>query len=233
MEPEDSPSSPRGDLAQRLAAAYGRLRNIEEQGWNAHHRFSFVSLGQITEPVRQAMAEAGVVVLPSVVEAVEEPWEMRSGTGMKITLTVEFTWIAAESGESMTTRWKGVGFDGGDKAYNKAYSAILKQALQKTFLISSAMAVDEDPDAESPEPPREQGWDRLKLVDDIRTLLYGANLAGGEVAAFEAFLAESYDATSIDRIAMPDLEKARHRLCSMSAEERRSAVLAKVASSAA
>ena len=49
-----------GDLAMRLAAVYARLRNLEEAGTNTHHKYSFVALGQVTDPVRDAMAEAGL-----------------------------------------------------------------------------------------------------------------------------------------------------------------------------
>ena len=72
-----------GDLAQRLAYVYSNLRNLEEAGWNGYHRFSFVALGQLTDPVRAAMAKAGVIVLPSVIDSSEELWEMKNGTGLK------------------------------------------------------------------------------------------------------------------------------------------------------
>ena len=38
-----------GDLAKRLAAVYAQLRNLEEAGVNSHHRYNFVSLGQVTD----------------------------------------------------------------------------------------------------------------------------------------------------------------------------------------
>ena len=50
-----------------------------EGGTNTHQRYNFVALGQVTDPVRLAMAEAGVVVLPSVIDFVEAEWPMRNG----------------------------------------------------------------------------------------------------------------------------------------------------------
>lgn len=218
-----------GDLALRLAAVYGNLKNLAEQGWNEYHRFSFVSLGQVTDPVRQAMADAGVVCLPSVTESTAEPWQMKNGTGIKATVTVDFTWIAAESGEWMNTRWTGMALDAGDKAFTKAYSAILKTALMKTFLVSSATA-DEDPHAASPEEHnhRDQRWDRFELEADIDFLLKQTELGEEHVARFRNYLLEVYGVKSWSEISLQRLAQIRGRLRSLEVDERESTILDKV-----
>lgn len=218
-----------GDLANRLAAVYGRLRNLEEAGTNAHHRYSFVALGQVTDPVREALSHAGVIVMPSVVDFAEAEWPMRNGVGVKVTVTVEFTWIAAESGEWMTTRWTGHGIDAGDKAFTKAYSTLLKTALMKSFLISSANAVGEDPDAESPErASRSTRWNRLEIASDIDTLLAATEVGDELVERFKSYLLDAYDAAAWSDIPTTRYAAIRDRLRSLSTEARRQTILDKV-----
>lgn len=216
-----------GDLAARLAAVYARLRNLEEAGTNAHHRYNFVALGQVTDPVRAAMADAGVIVMPSVVEFAEAEWPMRNGVGVKVTVTIDFTWIAVESGEWLVTRWTGHGLDAGDKAFTKAYSAILKTALMKTFLISSANAADEDPDAESPERnvPR---WSRFELTTEIETLVAAAGVADEATERFQSYLLEVYGVNTWTDMPTARLIAIRDRLKSLTVEERRQTILDKV-----
>lgn len=216
-----------GDLAARLAAVYGKLRNLEEGGTNAHQRWTFVALGQVTDPVRAAMAEAGVIVMPSIVDFAEAEWPMRNGVGVKVTVTAEFTWIAAESGEWFTTRWTAHGFDAGDKAFSKAHSTLLKAALMKTFLISSASTSDEDPDAESPEQhtPR---WSRFELTTEIETLVAAAGV-GDEVAErFQSYLLDVYRVNTWTDMPTARLIAIRDRLRSLTVEERRQTILDKI-----
>ena len=220
-------SSTVGDLATRLAAVYARLRNLEEAGTNAHQRYSFVALGQVTDPVRAAMADAGVIVMPSVVEFVEADWTMRNGVGIKVTVTIDFTWIAAESGEWMTTRWTGHGLDAGDKAATKAYSAILKTALMKSFLISSASGAEEDPDAESPErhSPR---WSRFELTAEIETLVAAAEVGDEAGERFRSYLMAVYGVSGWTDMPTARLIAIRDRLRALTVEERRQTILDKV-----
>lgn len=218
-----------GDLAERLAVVYGKLRNLQEDGVNSYQNYSFISLGGVTDPVRAAMAAAGVVVLPSVESCREEPWAMRNGTGVKVLVTMRFTWIAAQSGEWLVTQWTGMALDAGDKGFNRAYSAILKQALLKTFLLSSADAGREDPDADSPEQKAAQPtWTRAELEADIDTLL--AQVGDDEaVARFRRFVAGVYAVNNWREIPTGRLAQVRDRLRALDVEARRRMVLEKTA----
>ncbi len=225
-----------GDLAKRMASAYAKIRNLEENGWNEYHGFGFVSLGQITDPVRKALAEAGVVVMPSVVHFTEEDCatKTKGGSSTKVTVTLDFTWIAAGSGEFVTTRWVGSAIDHGDKAFNKAYSAVLKQALQKTFLVSSAGTSSDDADYESAERQAEEKVsafvqeDREQLEAHFHTYLEEATLDDVDVEAFQQFLVGASRASTWQGMSTHDLHVICKRLRSMGPQERRAAVLAKV-----
>ena len=167
--------------------------------------------------------------MPSIVDFAEAEWAMRNGVGVKVTVTAEFTWIAAESGEWITTRWTAHGFDAGDKAFSKAHSTLLKAALMKTFLISSASVADEDPDAESPErEARSTRWNRLEIAADIETLLAATEVGVELVERFKSYLLAAYDAAAWSDIPTTRYVAIRDRLRSLSTEERRKTILDKV-----
>ena len=95
----------------------------------------------------------------------------------------------------------------------------------KSFLLSSA--IDEDPDAESPEQnsPR---WSRFELTTEIDTLLRATEL-GDEVAErFRSYLLDVYRAAAWSDIPTTRLAAIRDRLRSLSTEERRRTLLDKV-----
>jgi hypothetical protein len=171
------------------------------------------------------MANAGIVCLPSVVESTAEPWQMKNGTGIKATMTIDFTWIA-ESGEWITTRWTGMALDAGDKAFSKCYSAILKQALQKTFLLSSATR-DDDPDAQAPEQHHER-WNRFELEADIDSLLQQTELGDEVIELFRNYLLESLRRKSWSDVSLQRLAQIRDRLRYLAVDERKSIILDKV-----
>lgn len=117
--------------------------------------------------------------------------------------------------------------DSSDKAFNKAYSAVLKQALQKTFLLSSADAVEEDPDAESPErhTPQNPRWDCFELEADIGALLQQTELDAEMVERFRSYLLEVYGVKSWSEMPLPRLAQVRDRLRELPVEERRETII--------
>lgn len=135
------------DLALRMTQAMATLKNPEPKGYNAFHKYNFVSIGQITDLVRKAMAASGIAMFPTVSKTMEQRIEASGKWSTRVLVELEILFVAAESGEWIERAWKGEASDTSDKAYNKAYTAALKQGLMKTFLIADEV----DPDNESPE----------------------------------------------------------------------------------
>lgn len=138
-----------GDIAKRIAKAMEEVQTLKPEGWNAFHKYNYFEITQVMSEARRVLAKNGVVFFPTVTEVHEE---VLRGVGNKadsyrflVTLTTRF--IAAESGEYLENVWKSEGVDTGDKALNKAYTAAIKQCLQKTLLIGG----DADPDGLAPE----------------------------------------------------------------------------------
>lgn len=141
---------PIGDISARMARVMGRMHNPEPKGYNSFHKYHFVSIGQVTDLVRVAMADEGVAFFPSVTNVHEE----REGKSTRVVVELQVTFVAAETGEFFRSVWYGEAADTSDKAYNKAYTAALKQCLLKTLLIGEE--VEGDADSASPAPPATQ-----------------------------------------------------------------------------
>jgi hypothetical protein len=113
---------------------------------NTYDKYRFRGIDDVYNALGPALAEAGLVILPRVVnrEAQEKPTQ-KGGTQMAVTLTVEFDFIAAEDGSKHTVIAFGEAMDRGDKATPKAMAAAYKYMAFQAFCIP----VDGQPDADA------------------------------------------------------------------------------------
>lgn len=110
-----SEAIPKG-LAEKLRNARNAAQPVEKNG-RADEGFEFVRAVDITEEARRLLKGRGIVVIPSV-ESVEQKMG-KSGVLVHASLTFEI--VLVSTGESITKRWIGSGFDyPGDKALYKA-----------------------------------------------------------------------------------------------------------------
>lgn len=133
-------------LAQVMGAvgAVGKTRKNPQQG------YQFRGVDDVVAHVVELMAQAGVVVVPRVVEREREMVATKSGGTMaSVRLLVEHTFFA-DDGSSVCAVTLGEAMDSGDKASNKAMSAALKYALVETLLIPT-YEVDRDTETASPQ----------------------------------------------------------------------------------
>lgn len=115
---------------------------------NASQGYAFVSVERIKDAVRTELAKRQVMVYTSI-KALDrsEFTTSRGSTMLHVTVQGEVTFADGESGEMFTVEAAGEAMDTGDKALNKAQTALVKYALINTFLIPTG----DDPDHESPE----------------------------------------------------------------------------------
>ena len=136
-------------IYRALTKIYGDLRNPRPKGYNNQQNFAFVSFGQLTDPIRKSCANHGVFIESRVDQVnTKEIKSNRGSVGTAFTVKMTFRFTAAEDASFVETEFFGESQDFGDKGLNKAYTACMKQALMKTFLISTG---DDDPDAHQPE----------------------------------------------------------------------------------
>jgi len=130
------------DLVGRMARASAAVKDQKPEGKNTHQHYAYYTIQQFMREARNVLSGAGVAIFPNVAEVVEYP---QVGKQFRVVVRLDVMFTAAESGEFITTKWYGEGLDSSDKAYTKAYTAALKQCLQKTLLLGG----DVDPDGET------------------------------------------------------------------------------------
>lgn len=133
-----------GKVAKVMAA----VRTLAKDGNNTYDNYRYISADNAFETIGKAMADAGLVALPTVVELTTEVGQSAGGKAQLRTLIHgQITLACAETGDTWTSDWYGEGVDRGDKSINKAMTAMMKYYLLRLFMIGSG----EDADSESPE----------------------------------------------------------------------------------
>ena len=133
------------NLAKKMVAATGAIDAVTKSGRNQKQGYNYVKAADVANEVRKVLVAQGIAFFYTVAEI--ERWEKTTNSGGSMffcQVTVECTFVDAESGESFTTRATGWGSDTLDKAPFKAVTGALKYALRMTFLIPD----EEDPEKE-------------------------------------------------------------------------------------
>jgi hypothetical protein len=184
-------------LVAKIAEAMLEAGEVTKDQVNPEQNYKYASAEAILGAVRIPLLKRGVVLLTSKPRLDVETIQSKRGTaGSAITVSVDFTFIDGESGESLTiTDWKGQGQDYGDKAIGKAYTNAVKTFIRMEWLLPTG----DDPEAESPErvargqaqPAAAElpAWalaakpDRVRELTDALTPLLGARRTQTFVAA--------------------------------------------------
>lgn len=158
-----------GKIAEAICKVMLAVKRVPKNGHNKFHGYSYATEADLVSVIRPAMAEAGLVLLPSQTEA-GEPDECGN-----VRVRVEYT-LAHTSGEVWphTLVSYGVGNDrakngnDGDKAIYKAATGANKYLLFKLFQVDTG----DDPEAETVSveerprsAPRQQRPARMSKAD--------------------------------------------------------------------
>lgn len=112
-------------LATKLRSARSAAAPIEKKG-TADEGYDFVRASDIGEEARRLLKGRGLIVIPSV-ESIDQKMG-KSGVLVHAHLTFEIVYV--NTGESITKKWVGSGFDyPGDKALYKAITGGTKYFL--------------------------------------------------------------------------------------------------------
>jgi|GEM_PF-2214004 len=132
-------------LVKKLADVMKEVKHIEKRGYNKFHNYSYATDSDVSEAVRDVLAEKHIIMLPDVVEhSIREHKSAKGKTEYIATVKVKFTFIDGETGESLSIHGLGEGQDSGDKAVYKALTGAQKYALMKVFMIPTG----DDPEAD-------------------------------------------------------------------------------------
>ncbi|MBY0277928.1 ERF family protein [Candidatus Binatia bacterium] len=135
-------------LAGKMVAVMQAIGHVPKNGFNQRFNYAYALDADVLDAVRKALVENRVAAYTSVVEREDVPLPTRNGSMNMTRVTVETTFVDADSGESCKILTKGDGSDAGDKAVFKAITGAVKYALMKQFLIATGDDPERDDDAD-------------------------------------------------------------------------------------
>lgn len=132
---------------------YEAIADIMKKGYaigkekrNTQQGFMYRGIDDVMNTFQPLMAEAGIFVVPEVLEQTREERTSKNNTNLIYSiLKMRYTFYSAD-GSSVSAVVVGEGMDSGDKASNKAMAVAMKYAMFQVFCIPTEEM--EDPDAE-------------------------------------------------------------------------------------
>lgn len=140
-------------IAAAIVAAMAAVGKVGKRGQNQEQNFKYRKYDDILSVAHDALVEAGLVILPNVVEMKQRTQEVttRSQNQRTVTTTivkVDYLFIAAADGSQLTLSFYGEASDYGDKSLGKACSYAEKMMLIEVLKIP-VDSDDLDPDQHS------------------------------------------------------------------------------------
>lgn len=146
-------------------AVYGAIckvmREVAKEGIaktrdNQQTRSKFRGIDDVYNALCGPLADAGLVIMPTLVEHAQVERESKSGGALYCsTVVVDYVFVAVADGSTHTARVVGEAMDSSDKSFSKAMSFAFKYVCFQAFCIPTEG--DNDADAHRPEPkPRSQ-----------------------------------------------------------------------------
>lgn len=123
------------NLFGKIARISGFLGAVPKRGFNAFHKYHYVTEGDLVGAVRQYLAAANIVMIPDVTDVIKD--------GELTTVLVEYT--VTDGNEAFTFKSPGTGSDRGDKGLYKAMTGSQKYAIMKLFKIETG----DDPESDT------------------------------------------------------------------------------------
>lgn len=130
--------------------------------------YQYVSGDKILGIVRPKMDELGLILVPEVTESnfTREDYATKNGqkSEMFCSVKMKFTWIDADTGETLPCKWSSSGMNAWDKGLGSALTYGERYFLLKFFHI----ATDKD-DIDAPKSPEEE-MNLQQIIAQIKTL---------------------------------------------------------------
>lgn len=136
-------------LLLKLVTVYEQVQYIQKRGHNKFHNYKYATEADVNEKVREEIAKLKIIMMPSIINKEMRVTTTKSGNTEYIyRVDMDFVFMDAETGESLTVQMSGEGQDVGDKAIFKAISGCQKYALMKAFMIPTGDDPEGDDDAD-------------------------------------------------------------------------------------
>jgi Cu2+-containing amine oxidase len=122
------------NLNQKIVAIMKSAQAIGKNGYNDRHEYKYIKAVDVIREVRSLLVDQGLRLKSEVSSIDRQP----CGKMTLATITIKYTLIDAETGETETTHMIAEGADTGDKAINKAMTSGLKYFFRDTFMLDFA-----------------------------------------------------------------------------------------------
>lgn len=123
-------------LAATLAKIGQEIGYIQKEGYNEAQKYKFVSESDVVAKLRPALAQAGIMVVPSHELISVVPFVTSKGSNQFLT-TIKSTFTFTDGEQFLTVTTVGQGADTGDKGVYKAMTGAKKYALLQAFLLAT------------------------------------------------------------------------------------------------
>lgn len=180
------------NVHQAMAHAMRLLRAVGKWGTNREQGYSFRSIDHLMTALKPAMAEAGVHVVPRVLQRLtDESHQTKGGAIMRwVDVEMAFTFYGPDGSCVEAVTW-GEARDAADKATNKAMTGAFKYAVLQTFMVPTDDLVDADADSPEAQPPAQASPEEREAE---RARVQG--LATADPATVEGYRQRVLDATA-------------------------------------
>lgn len=139
--------------------------DMRPAGRNAHFKYDYWSLDQISGFFRNRFAELGLSFMADVKSFdIHEHSTGKGGVSLLTTALVLFTITDSDTGDTISGHGIGQGDDPGDKGANKAMSGALKYWLLKTFIVGGEDSEADDYTDRRNDPGRDERRD-VKITE--------------------------------------------------------------------
>lgn len=162
-------------IYQKINNIKNKIGVIGKDTKNAQQNYKYRSIDDILNKSHQWFTQEEVIVIPSVKES--ETLKKQSGQKEAIYkfVTVEYQFVAAADGSSISVTVCGEGMDYSDKATNKAMTSALKNALNQLFLIPTKDTfIDSEVDTIQARTPAPLPQKKISK-EQVSTLLHNLN----------------------------------------------------------
>lgn len=135
-------------LFAKMSRVMGKMNRLKKRGHNDYFNFDFATSEDVSDLVRQAMAEEGLALFVNILETkrLEKLTQAR----------FMFVFADGETGATYSCQWESEAIDAQDKGISKAVTSAIKYFLLKTFLISTGDEPDPDSDDKAQKPKKRE-----------------------------------------------------------------------------
>lgn len=143
MTTEQIPTNQRATLYRKIATVTAAIQRIPKNGKNTFHNYKYATESDLTDGIRELLAENGLAFLPPTVLSHERiPLDGKGGPLTRVQM--QFTLACCDTGETISSVLWADGQDQADKGFYKAYTGGVKYFLMKTFLVSTGDDPEQD-----------------------------------------------------------------------------------------